>query len=186
MSKSGLFAHFGSREELQVAAIEAAAARFAETVFVPALKARRPGLKFYVVGPGPDAEMYDLARKDPSIIVTGEVDDLRPYFQKAKVFVCPVRLGSGLRVKILEAMAAGVPVVSTMLGAEGMPLHTGDNCLLADRPEIFAQNIELLLSDEDLRKSIAKQARTLVLDRFEWDRGITALEDVMAEVAAQR
>jgi glycosyltransferase involved in cell wall biosynthesis len=152
----------------------------------PKLKIRRPNLKFYVVGPGVAPEIEDLAKRDASIIVTGEVDDIRPYLQKAKVFVCPVRLGSGLRVKLLEAMAAGVPVVSTTLGAEGIPLHTGENCMLADKPEIMAENIEMLLSDEDLRKAIARQARTLVQDRFSWERGIDSLEDVFADLIIQR
>ncbi|MFH0908060.1 MAG: glycosyltransferase [bacterium] len=152
----------------------------------PTLKARRPNLTFYVVGPGVVPEIRELAKRDSSIIVTGEVDDLRPYLQQAKVFVCPVRLGSGLRVKLLDAMAAGVPVVSTTLGAEGIPLHTGENCLLADKPSIIADNIDLLLSDEDLRRSIARQARTLVQDRFSWERGIDMIEDVFGEVMAQR
>jgi len=152
----------------------------------PALKARRPNLKFYVVGPGVAPEISELAKRDASIVVTGEVDDIRPYLQQAKVFVCPVRLGSGLRVKLLEAMAAGVPVVSTTLGAEGIPLHTGENCMLADKPEIMAENIEMLLSDEDLRKAIARQARTLVQDRFSWERGIDMLEDVFADLMVQR
>jgi glycosyltransferase involved in cell wall biosynthesis len=106
--------------------------------------------------------------------------------QKARVFLCPVRLGSGLRVKILEAMAAGVPVVSTSLGAEGIPLHTGDNALLADTPEMMAENIVLLLEDETLRTSIIRQARTLMEDRFAWDRGIDMLEDVLASAVVGR
>lgn len=158
---------------------------FADHVW-PKLKARRPNLKFYVVGPGIAPEITALAQRDPSIVVTGEVDDIRPFLQQAKVFVCPVRLGSGLRVKLLEAMAAGVPVVSTTLGAEGIPLHTGENCMLADKPEIMAENIEMLLSDEDLRKAIARQARTLVQDRFSWERGIDMLEDVFADLMVQR
>ncbi|HEY8240321.1 MAG TPA: glycosyltransferase, partial [Kiritimatiellia bacterium] len=100
--------------------------------------------------------------------------------------LCPVRLGSGLRVKILEAMAAGVPVVSTTLGAEGIPLHTGENALLADTPELMAENILHLLEDEVLRSSIVRQARTLMEDRFAWDRGIDMLEDVLDGVVAGR
>ena len=158
---------------------------FAHRVW-PILKKRWPTLTFYVVGPGVVPEVRDLMRRDKSIIVTGEVDDIRPYMRKAKVFLCPVRLGSGLRVKILEAMAAGVPVVSTSLGAEGIPLHTGDNGLLADTPEMMAESILLLLQDDALRTSIIRQARSLVEDRFAWDRGIDMLEDVFAEVVAGR
>jgi glycosyltransferase involved in cell wall biosynthesis len=158
---------------------------FAHRVW-PIVKQRRPAVKFYVVGPGVSQEISDLMKRDKSIVVTGEVEDVRPYMQKARVFLCPVRLGSGLRVKILEAMAAGVPVVSTSLGAEGIPLHTGDNALLADTPEMMAENIVLLLEDETLRTSIIRQARTLMEDRFAWDRGIDMLEDVLASAVVGR
>jgi glycosyltransferase involved in cell wall biosynthesis len=158
---------------------------FAHRVW-PELKRKWPSLQFYVVGPGASPEIRDLMRRDKAIIVTGEVEDLRPFMRKAKVFICPVRLGSGLRVKILEAMAAGVPVVSTSLGAEGIPLHTGDNGVLADTPQMMAESILLLLQDDTLRGSIARQARSLVEDRFAWDRGIDMLEDVFAEVVAGR
>jgi glycosyltransferase involved in cell wall biosynthesis len=158
---------------------------FADRVW-PIVKKQRPMLKFFVVGPGVVPEIRDLMKRDPSIVVTGEVEDVRPYMQKARVFLCPVRLGSGLRVKILEAMAAGVPVVSTTLGAEGIPLHTGENALLADTPELMAENILHLLEDEVLRSSIVRQARTLMEDRFAWDRGIDMLEDVLDGVVAGR
>lgn len=145
----------------------------------PILKARRPDLKFYVVGPGATEALQFIARKDPSIIVTGGVNDVRPYMQRAKIFVCPVRLGSGLRFKVFEAMAAGIPLVTTTIGAEGIPLQNGDNCFMADKPEIMAECIDLLLSDESLRMSIARQARTLVEERFNWDRGIDLMEEVI-------
>ena len=76
----------------------------------PILKSRRPGLKFYVIGPGSQTALRELARKDQSIIVTGGVDDIRPFLRLASLFVCPVRLGSGLRFKLLEAMASGSAV----------------------------------------------------------------------------
>ncbi len=148
----------------------------------PLLKARRPGLKFYIVGPGAETALHEIARKDESIIVTGGVSDIRPYLQRASLFVCPVRLGSGLRFKLLEAMASGLPLVTTTLGAEGIPLQNGDNCFMADKPEIMAECIELLLGDESLRTAIARQARTLVEERFNWDHGIDLLESVMQDV----
>ncbi len=157
---------------------------FIHTVW-PTLKRRHPQLKFYIVGPGPTRTLEDLARRDPNIILTGKVDDIRAYLALATVFVCPVRLGSGLRVKILEAMAAGLPIVTTALGGEGLPLHTGDNCLIADEPRIIAENIDLLLTDDELRQRISHNARTLAAERFSWDRSIDLLEDVLADMTTR-
>ena len=148
----------------------------------PILKARRPGLKFYIVGPGNQTALRELSRKDESIVVTGGVNDIRPYLERATLFVCPVRLGSGLRFKLLEAMAAGLPLVTTTLGAEGIPLQNGDNCFMADKPEIMAECIDLLLGDESLRQSISSQARRLVEERFNWNHGIDLMEEVMQDV----
>lgn len=148
----------------------------------PILKKRRPGLKFYVVGPGAPERLLALGRKDPSIIVTGAVADVRAYLHRAKVYVCPIRQSMGLRFKLFEVMASGTPLVSTTVGAEGIPLQNGDNCFLADKMEIMAQCIDLLLEDDTLRQDIARQARELAATRFDWDRGITMLEDVIKDV----
>lgn len=133
---------------------------------------------FLVVGPHPPAEIREHARQDERIQVTGRVPDLREYFRRARVFACPVRIGSGMRTKVLEAMAAGVPVVSTTLGMEGIPAQIGENCLLADDPDIMAENIKLLLEDEYLNRRLAANARRMVTERFAWDRTIDLLEDI--------
>ena len=148
----------------------------------PRLREAHPQLKFYVVGPEPTRAMRDYAAKDPRIIITGMVDDIRTYLAKAQVFVCPVRLGSGMRGKVLEAMAGGVPVVSTSLGVEGIPTQMGNNCFLADTPDIMTQYIMLLLGDEPLRRNIAQQAREMVTERFSWRHSIDSLEKVLREV----
>jgi len=158
---------------------------FVRTVW-PRLKAQHPDLKFYVVGPQSGASIRTLARRDPSLVVTGRVDDIRPYLEKARVFVCPVRMGGGFRGKILEAMACGVPVVSTSLGAAGVPAMTGVNMFLADTPHGLAEHIGILLSDRRLRGSIAKRARKLVLDSFAWDSCVDALEQVLEAVMRGR
>jgi polysaccharide biosynthesis protein PslH len=152
----------------------------------PRLKAKYPDLTFYVVGPGPKPDMLDLAKKDPRIIVTGEVDDIRPYLARARIFVCPNRLGSGMRGKILQAMASGVPVVSTTLGAEGISIQQGENGFFADTPRIMEQSLDLLLSDPLLQNKVAKRAREMVVERFSWDRGIDLLETVLHEVVGGR
>lgn len=154
---------------------------FAHEVW-PVLKRRHGELKFYVVGPGGERTLRTLAHRDPSIVVTGEVPDIREHLRRARVFVCPVRLGSGLRVKILEAMAMGLPIVTTSLGGEGMPLHTGVNCFIADQPRLMAEYVDLLLTDDELRATISRNARSLAVDRFSWDRSIDLLEDVLRDL----
>lgn len=152
----------------------------------PLLKQRHPDLRFYIVGPGIPERLMDRLRRDASIVVTGGVDDVRPYLQKAMIYVCPVRQGTGLRFKLFEVMASGLPLVTTMRGAEGIPLQNGDHCLMADQPEMMAQAIDLLLTDPALRDSIAGQARELVRSRFNWDRGIERLEHVMLDTMAHQ
>ena len=154
---------------------------FVRTVW-PRLKKQYPNLKFYVVGRGPTPAIWELGRRDSRIIVTGEVDDIRPYLAKARVFICPVRMGSGFRAKLLEAMASGIPVVSTSLGAEGIPAWGGDTLFLADTPRQMLKCISLLLSDKCLRQSMAKNARELVKNRFSRKHGITVLENIIHDV----
>ncbi|MBU1694485.1 MAG: glycosyltransferase family 4 protein [Verrucomicrobia bacterium] len=150
----------------------------------PRLAAGRSDLVFYLVGPRPPPALVQAGERDPRIVVTGEVDDIRPYLAKAMVFVCPNRMGSGMRGKILQAMAAGVPVVSTTLGAEGIPIQMGDDGFLADTAEIMAQYAGLLLEDESLRASVSAQARAMVSERFSWERGVDQLEHVLQETVA--
>lgn len=152
----------------------------------PRLRRKHPDLSFYVVGPSPPSAFKDIARRDPGVRITGWVDDIRPYLARAQVFVCPNRTGSGMRGKILQAMAMGTPVVATSLGAEGIPIEMGNTGFLADRPDILAQYIDLLLTDSVLRESIGKASRQMVVDRFAWDRSIILLEAVLQDAVAGR
>jgi glycosyltransferase involved in cell wall biosynthesis len=147
----------------------------------PHLKRSLPDLKFYVVGQSPPPEISRLA-SDDSIVVTGTVDDVTPYLRRAKVFICPVRLGGGFRGKILEAMALGRPVVSTRLGAEGIPASDGENIILADNPDGFVKGIVDLIGDADLYHKIQNNARKLMEEHFAWDKGVARLEAVLEDM----
>lgn len=149
----------------------------------PRLSARHPEVKFYIVGAGVGPRLRRLAEKDRRIIVTGEVKDLRPYRNRARVFVSPVRLGSGLRTKVLEAMASGLPVVSTALGMAGIEAQTGDNCLVADTPELFTQSVEWLLTDRALSSRMARSARTLVEQKHSLESGMRRFENILKSIA---
>ncbi len=142
----------------------------------PILKKQHPTLDFYIVGRSPPAEIRALSRHDDHIVVTGEVDDFAPYLAQSDVYVCPVRLGAGFRGRILQAMAAGVPVVTTMLGAEGIPVRTGSNMIFADTPSLQAASIRLLLTDPEYRQRISDAAFETVSRRFAWQNVVTPLE----------
>lgn len=144
----------------------------------PRLKVNVPDVKFYVVGNAPPREIQAMTQ-DENIIVTGKVDDVAPYLRKGRIFVCPVRLGGGFRGKILEAMSVGRPVVSTSLGAAGIPASHGENILIADDPDHFSSGILDLLNKPELYRKISRNARKLVEDRYAWQKGVQILEKVL-------
>lgn len=152
----------------------------------PKVKQRHPMMMFYVVGPHPTREMQEFAFHDPSIVITGEVEDIRTYLGRAQVFVCPIRLGAGMWGKVLEAMAFGIPVVASSFAAEGIPVQDGETCFLGDTPDIMAQKINLLLDDPTLRAHMAGHAREIVVSRFSWDIHIRHLEQVLGDVLRER
>ena len=150
----------------------------------PRIKKILPDLKFYVVGQSPPAELSRLS-SDESITVTGTVDDVVPYLKRGKVFICPVRLGGGFRGKILEAMALGRPVVSTRLGAEGIPASDGENIILADSPDKFVKGIADLMGDTRLYQKIQANARKLMEEKYAWEKGVARLEAVLEEMMSK-
>ena len=135
---------------------------------LPIVRRRIPNAVFWVVGRKPSESLKKLQRKDPNVRITGTVDDIRPFFCKAGVYVVPLRSGSGTRLKIFEAMAAGKAVVSTTIGAEGLPVTDGDNIVIADEPEKFAGAVSELLQDTDKRERLGRSGRGLVEERFGW------------------
>ncbi len=147
----------------------------------PKVKALLPELKFTIVGQAPPPEIQNLSQ-DNSIVVTGRVDDVTPYLRKGHIFICPVRLGGGFRGKILEAMAVGRPIVSTSLGAEGIPSANGKNIIIADSPEDFAAGIEKLMKDKVLYQNIRQEARKLVEEKYAWAKGVEVLENILEEM----
>jgi glycosyltransferase involved in cell wall biosynthesis len=148
----------------------------------PELSKRQPDVKFYIVGAGAGRRIRRLAEKDDRIIVTGEVEDLRPYRNLARVFVSPIRLGSGMRLKVLEAMAGGLPVVSTSLGVAGIEAQTGVNCLVADTPELFTRSVEWLLTDPALSDSMARAASELVERKHTLEDGLIRFEKTIQSI----
>lgn len=146
----------------------------------PAIRKAEPRVRVQIVGHMPPPEVQQWARL-PGVEVTGGVPDVRPYYEEATVFIVPLRLGGGTRLKIPEAMAMGLPVVSTSVGAEGLDIHPGEDILIADDPLSFAQSVLLLLSDPDLRDRIAAGGRRLA-QRYDWRELTRPLPDWIMSV----
>ena len=137
---------------------------------MPLIKTRLPDVTLTVVGRNPYPALVELSKRDPAIVVTGRVDDVRPYMDRAAAYVVPLRIGGGTRLKIFEAMAMEKPIVSTTIGAEGLPVHGGSELLIADTPEDFAQAVVRVLSDRELANDLTARAAMLVRQQFGWDR----------------
>ena len=149
---------------------------------LPRIRTDEPEATFTVVGRAPTPAVRRLA-DEHRITVTGRVDDVRPYVNDAAVYVVPLRIGGGTRLKIFEAMAMGKAVVSTTVGAEGLPVENGEHLLLADEPHVFARSVVRLMRDVDRRRALEAAARTLVVDRYDWSAVAGELEDALIRFA---
>lgn len=150
----------------------------------PDIARRFPMLKFNVVGRSPGPEVRALA--SDRVRVTGTVEDVRPYYENALAVVVPLRVGGGTRLKILEAMAMGVPVISTSIGAEGIESRSGMDILLADSTEETINAIDLLTTDLDARKRLANAGRALASNHYDWEMIGERLYRVHAGLLAKR
>ena len=134
---------------------------------LPRIQARVPDVRFSIVGGNPSARVQKLAERD-GVVVTGRVPEIKPYFAEATVFVVPLRIGSGTRLKILEALAMGKAIVSTAVGAEGLDLRDGKEIFIADEPAAFADAVTRLLTDIPLRRQVGENGRARVEQDYDW------------------
>ncbi len=147
---------------------------FADVIW-PRIVQERPQTTWGIVGQRPAPSVHALQETE-GITVTGSVPDIQPYIAAATVFVMPLRVGSGTRLKLIEAMAAGKPVVSTTLGAEGFPVQNGVNVILADTPEQQSESILHLLREPDLRGRLSSAASELA-GQYDWRQIVPVLDD---------
>lgn len=152
---------------------------------LPRIRRQIPQVTFWVVGRRPSPRLEAIAARERGVRVTGTVEDIRPYVERAAVYVVPLRIGSGTRLKIFEALAMGKAVVSTSIGAEGLPVQHGRNILLADEPGEFARSVVALLRDSGRRSALGRAARQLVEQRFGWASVADSCEAVLARVAGK-
>lgn len=135
---------------------------------LPVIRKKLDGIRFTVVGRNPSPRIVKAATNVPGIELTGWVDDIRPYIRRSALYVVPLRIGGGTRMKIFEAMAMGKTVISSSIGAEGLPVKNGENIIIEDDPVKFGEKIVHLLNDEEKRDKIGSCARTFVSRNFAW------------------
>ena len=150
---------------------------------LPRIRARLPGVTLSIVGRAPTPAVQRLA-EHPGVEVTGRVDDVRPHVAAATVYVVPLRIGGGTRLKIFEAMSMGKAVVSTTIGAEGLPVTDGRDVSIADDPEAFANAVLRLIANADERRRMEASARQLVVERYDWSAVAHDFEHALARVSA--
>lgn len=150
-----------------------AALRLAGSIF-PRVRALRPDATLTLVGTRPPPELRAAARS--GVTVTGAVPDVAPYLDRTAVVALPIRLGGGMRVKLLEALAAGKAVVASRLAAEGLALTDGIHVLFAETDDEFTDAIVRLLGDRDLRRAVAVNARAWAGEHLDWQARVEAYE----------
>lgn len=142
----------------------------------PMIMASRPGTTWAIVGQKPHPRL-DRLRELEGVTVTGRVPEIQPYLAGAGVYVLPFRMGSGTRLKLIEAMAAGKALVSTPLGAEGFPISDSEHLVIAEKPDEFAAAVVALLADPGRRAQLAAAARRFAA-RYDWRRVVPRFEEV--------
>lgn len=140
---------------------------FCQNIF-PIIKAEIPEIKFYIVGSNPTQRVLKL-KNITGVFVTGSVEDVRPYIADSAVYVVPLRIGGGTRLKILQALAMQKAVVSTSIGCEGQELIPGEHLMVSDNSQEFARIVIQLLKDRNLRQNLGKNGRIFVQQKYDWD-----------------
>ncbi|MBN8591904.1 MAG: glycosyltransferase [Anaerolineae bacterium] len=151
----------------------------------PLIKARLPEVRCTLIGARPPESIIERAKADPSLTVTGYVDDPLPYLQDASMMIVPLKAGGGMRVKILNALAQGIPMVTTTVGCEGIAVTPDKDILIADEPAAFAEASLRLLTDADLNQRISQNGRDMVMQRYDYREAVKPLDDVYAEIVAK-
>lgn len=144
----------------------------------PLIRARRPDVGLDVVGARPPQELIALNGNGQNINVAGYVKDTQPYLERAGVFIVPLRAGGGMRVKILEALARGLPLVTTTLGCEGIAVEHSRHVLIADTPEDFARETLRLLNNRALADELGRNGRRLIEDVYDYRAACRPLESL--------
>ena len=147
---------------------------------LPLIRKQVPDIKLYVVGKNPSPSV--LKRASDAITVTGFVEDVRPYIHKAGVYVVPLRMGGGTRLKVLEALSMKKPVVSTSIGCEGIDVKDGEHLLIADQKEHFAESVVKLLKDQKAAQKLSASGKELIENKYKWSAINEAVEQAYSKI----
>ena len=137
---------------------------------LPLIRLQCPTVSLVVVGRSPSRRLQALAETAKNVRLTGWVEDVRPFVARGSVCIVPLRIGGGTRLKIFEAMAMSKAIVSTSVGAEGLPVRPGENILLADTPNDFAEAVISLFRDPNQQQRLGNAARALVQENYSWSK----------------
>lgn len=151
---------------------------------LPLIRKRFPAVKLCVVGGGLPSNIEKVLKADPNVEMAGHVDDVRPFLRRATVSTAPMRLGAGTNFKIVEALAMGVPVVTTSQGCEGLAVVAGHDLVCADTRTAFAERVCELLDDASKRREFAAAGRRYVETYHSWEVIVSHLESIYAEVTS--
>jgi sugar transferase (PEP-CTERM/EpsH1 system associated) len=152
---------------------------------LPLIRKKIPSVRITVAGRTPSPRLLALAESDKNIRVTGSVKDIRSFVREASVYVVPLRIGGGTRLKIFEAMAMGKAIVSTTIGAEGLPVTDGKEILIADEPQSFAEAVVSLLNHPERRRQLGSSARGLVECNYKWRSVTDQFEEILSRVVRE-
>jgi len=158
---------------------------FAAEIY-PLIRRRHPDVSLEIVGRSPTSELRALAKADRSITVTGWVPDIRTHLQQADIYIVPLRVPGGVRVKLYEAMASRRPVVSTSYGADGLQVAAGRDIVLADSAREFAEAVCALLDEPERKEAIAEQGYRAVNEKCDWSVSAATFIEVMERAAARQ
>jgi glycosyltransferase involved in cell wall biosynthesis len=157
------------------------AARFIAEQLLPSILEARPDAQLVIVGRNPHPQVLELAKLD-HVEVTGEVDDIRPWLRSARVYVCPMLSGTGIKNKLLEAMATGLPCVATPLALQGLAVTSGEHLLVGETREELGAQVATILDDDVLSQRLGAAARDYVLTRHSWTAAADAYERIYREL----
>ncbi len=143
------------------------------------LKLAFPDLKLYIIGKNPDPRLTDLATRFDGIIITGFVVDLEEYFTRCKVNVIPLRFGSGMKVKTINGLCRGIPIVTTTIGAEGLNVTHGKDIFIHDELAGFSEKISLLLKDKQVWESLAAESKKTAAKYYTWESLYKILDEAI-------
>lgn len=146
----------------------------------PDVKKKWPNAKFCIAGMNPTEKIKKLQLKE-GIEVTGFVDDIKPFFDKANIFIAPFRIARGVQNKVLQAFACGLPVIATSMGAEGIRYNAEKDILLADTPEQYIDKIILLIDNEERYRALSDSALNTIAENYSWDSILAPLATLLKQ-----